>query len=453
MPRYRTAHTLTEAIYRESWDRVDTLLELGGDPNQAAATHSKDRSLPTLPLTMAIQKTNANVAKRLIKAGAAPDGAAGYISPMSAAISKGRLDLVQLLVAHGADPHAKTGNSFIKNHLEAACDRSCVDIAAYLMQMGVRPGDRPDGSTLFHLVMPHAIRENNNKAMIRLLLDKGVDPLAAARTKHGKIDPITYAALYDDGEVVAWFLDAGGDPNLVNHYHMSNLETEHLSLAAIVVLRSAPGQEQVLRTLAGYGANLDARVDFNLNTLGLSAHMHGQDQTYDSGERRMRNMSLLTLAAAIGQVDCTRFLLEHGLDPNDQGARLTTPLHIAIRAADQADKPKFRETLQLLLEAGADPNARDDLGNTPLHYLAERMANHGPVQDDRMMGLVQMAKLLLDHGVDSEIANKNGARPLDLARTKACGNPGFDVLVSYADKLSMERTTPQADNIGRRPRI
>jgi ankyrin repeat protein len=120
----------------------------------------------------------------------------------------------------------------------------------------------------------------------------------------------------------------------------------------------------------------------------------------------------LHLAAFFGQAEAARFLLQHGADleavtRNRRFAAGAHPLHSAVAAQD-------REVVALLLEAGADPNARQHGGFTPLLEAAQ-------------LGNVDLVVLLLAHGTDRGGRLDDGSSAADLAR-KAGNAPLADRL-------------------------
>jgi ankyrin repeat protein len=56
--------------------------------------------------------------------------------------------------------------------------------------------------------------------------------------------------------------------------------------------------------------------------------------------------------------------------------------------------------VKLLLEHGADPNIKNKDGITPLHWAVFKSGVH-----------VEVVKLLLEHGADPNIQNKKGRTP------------------------------------------
>jgi hypothetical protein len=88
---------------------------------------------------------------------------------------------------------------------------------------------------------------------------------------------------------------------------------------------------------------------------------HGCDVVHGRG---LHGDTFLHLAADLGDVALTRWLLERGVDPNAQG-------EFALPALGSA---KVEDVAMLLLEAGTDLSAMDDGGKSFRHYAVEN--NH-----------------------------------------------------------------------------
>lgn len=88
----------------------------------------------------------------------------------------------------------------------------------------------------------------------------------------------------------------------------------------------------------------------------------------------------LRAAAAKGDVDLVKKLLDEGADVNSADVFHQTALHLAALHGQKA-------VAELLIERGADVNARDDSGATPLNYarsngqreVAALLGRHGAI--------------------------------------------------------------------------
>ena len=101
-------------------------------------------------------------------------------------------------------------------------------------------------------------------------------------------------------------------------------------------------------------------------------------------------------AAASRDGATVRRLVEEGADPNTSAGWGQTLLHYAAGDDD-------RETAELLLGKGADVNARNQAGETPLHVAARR-------------NQAEMIRFLASKGADAGATNRGGITALDCAR-------------------------------------
>ncbi|KAH9032809.1 hypothetical protein EDB85DRAFT_1181333 [Lactarius pseudohatsudake] len=133
-------------------------------------------------------------------------------------------------------------------------------------------------------------------------------------------------------------------------------------------------------------------------------HRHGAavDVTDDDDNR-----TPLFAASWDGFIDVTRWLLDHGADPNsqldghDHWLGHWTPIHAA---ADDG----HLEVVRLLLDRGANAEAKTKDGRTPLHLASSE-------------GKAETVRLLLDRGASADAQDKEGRTPFQVASGKGKG--------------------------------
>jgi ankyrin repeat protein len=134
----------------------------------------------------------------------------------------------------------------------------------------------------------------------------------------------------------------------------------------------------------------------------------------------------LHYATFCGMHDIAMFLIiEHSQDVNARGFdRKETPLHVALRRGHV-------EVARVLLEHGADTEARDDDGYTPLLW-ASRFRH------------VDLAHVVLEHGAHTEARDKDNYSPLERAIQNGHVELAQILLEHGADvnAQNMERYTP-----------
>ena len=303
-------------------------------------------------------------------------------------------------------------------------------IVALLLASGLSVAQTPGEAPLFL-----AIRKADTVAAKRLL-DQGV----RADSKDSEGTPALMAAtLYSSADLVKLLLDRGANPNVTNavgatplmwaipdlakvkalleHGADVNAKSKNLGRTPLLVAASYPGSVEVLKLLLGKGADLHAKDDARMHALGK--------------------------AVVSSDVSVVRFLVESGIDPNEEGYGLNPsprlyPRHylpsieylqskglkmnpgvlpaavhwhppqllekwIAMGANVNARSGRYQgsalmtaaaseqatpATLRLLLEKGADPNAEDTEGERPLDWATYR-ADQGKIDVLRQFGAMR----------------------------------------------------------------
>ena len=303
-------------------------------------------------------------------------------------------------------------------------------IVALLLASGLSVAQTPGEAPLFL-----AIRKADTVAAKRLL-DQGV----RADSKDSEGTPALMAAtLYSSADLVKLLLDRGANPNVTNavgatplmwaipdlakvkalleHGADVNAKSKNLGRTPLLVAASYPGSVEVLKLLLSKGADLHAKDDARMHALGR--------------------------AVVSSDVSVVRFLVESGIDPNEEGYGLNPsprlyPRHylpsieylqskglkmnpgvlpaavhwhppqllekwIAMGANVNARSGRYQgsalmtaaaseqatpATLRLLLEKGADPNAEDTEGERPLDWATYR-ADQGKIDVLRQFGAMR----------------------------------------------------------------
>jgi ankyrin repeat protein len=230
---------------------------------------------------------------------------------------------------------------------------------------------------LFELLLARGAPYDINLACVKGDIDK-VRALLAA--DHGAVHfqapckkrPLSCAAEFGQGDIVALLLAAGADPNA---QEADNYLTFPLVAAA------KHNDLAMVQMLLEHGANPNAQTDGAevalLEAIERNRDMANLIASY-GGSLPIHCMDIVTLAAVLHQnpklalsaiyipnperpkeaAQALRLALHHGVNPKDIG------LWTLFRASGNA------ELLRLFLEAGANPNVNDEDGAwTLLHYL------------------------------------------------------------------------------------
>jgi ankyrin repeat protein len=148
------------------------------------------------------------------------------------------------------------------------------------------------------------------------------------------------------------------------------------------------------------------------------------DHIRESSNKNTLNKGLLS-AAARGNLEEVKFLIDRGANVNAEGMDKWTPLH---RAADNG----HTEVVRLLLDRGANIAAEDFSNRTPLHLVAvkgrteaarllldrgaqvdaEDLMKQTPLHRAAGNGQIKVTRLLLDRGAQVDAENYNKETPL-----------------------------------------
>src|ERR1700733_630038 len=140
-------------------------------------------------------------------------------------------------------------------------------------------------------------------------------------------------------------------------------------------------------------------------SLGLLASAFGQTAVAMEIPREELNKQLLE-AARISNIENVAQLLERGAYSNCKDKKCgITPLIYA------STNNKL-EIAKLLLEHGADSNGKDNFDNTPLVWASTISPADDLIWGSTIADKLEMAKLLLEYGADSNYKNKDGDTPL-----------------------------------------
>jgi ankyrin repeat protein len=289
----------------------------------------------------------AAVARRLLDAGASLDtnnGASphhGYRSALHGSVTVNNPEITRLLLRRGADPN--DGESLY--HAAEHHDHQC-------LQLLLARGATVAGTWAVDVAVGA-----DDAVGVRLLLD------AAAQQTPDQVATMATGALasasaHASTPVVAALLDAGADPaKLV----AEDEQTVHASPDALSPLRRAvrAGNEQTAALLLARGVADDATdIDRFLGACArgdrataqrlLGTHPRLSDRLSDRDQA-----AIVDVADSSHAVAAVRLMLELGFSPHARNKFDETPLHLAAAAGDP-------DTVRLLLDHGAELDARDD---------------------------------------------------------------------------------------------
>ncbi len=300
-----------------------------------------------------------------------------------------------------------------------------------------------DGATALHWA---ALKGDLD--MVRLLLQAGAN--VKATTRIGSLTPLFLAASNGSAAVIDELLRAGADAGAMNTTNGTTALMKAASAGSAESIKllldhgaavnaTEPGHNQsalmfaaaanradAIRILAARGADLRAtskvtqirpQKDLDSNEFPLDADLilhanlpPGKAAAAALAGRRASptvsgGLTALLLAARDGQLDATRALVETGADVNQQSAGdKTSPIVLAIING-------HFELAKYLIDHGADPNLANQDGLTALYATIDaQWAPLGggplPVTGHDRIGYLDLMKALLEHGANPDLRLK-----------------------------------------------
>lgn len=361
--------------------------------------------------------------------------------PLRHAATEGDVELVRLLLEHGADTKTYDHDGYSALHL--AVQRSRHTAVQVLLEAGADPFlakgqtrrmSRAKAKTMtpayfalncgdmemVSLFMPYfKTQEQANKALRETVNRQRPDiverllqhPLVDVNAKVCSTTHLYVACHKRDADIIEVLLEAGADPNVLHYGTEAPGEPRNgvNVLYAIAAHSSKTRDEEVVRRC--FKLVLDAGVKLDQTNTELKTPLH--------------------VASDVAAVKC---LLEAGLDPNATTRSGMTLLHITLDlgivrllagSVDVNAKSNYRnftpllniladrpygdsgiDKANLLMDLGADATVIDDVGDGTIHHLVSSYS----LEDN---GLALLGRLV-DSGADVNLKNKEEQTPLHL---------------------------------------
>ena len=339
------------------------------------------------PLYMMSHAGAVNMVRHLLKRDA--DVKAGNEERLGYALvgasQQGHLDIVQMLLDHGADPDAVIISSQARDYaaaLQAASGLGYEDIARLLIDHGANVDltipKSGCGSTALE-----AASARGHRTIVQLLLSAGADNLRLKREEDLRLKNEESIRLKHEEWISETRLKTEESIRLKHEEWISEMRTRK---------NTSSGEKQEALEVAAYDGNLmgvRCLLDKGANPSIIS-------QTPFQGALIAAACSVWNRESA---PEIAKILIENGADVNAVSKNYNTALQAALRLPFPAVSRNLSLTrrykfIEILIDNGADVNAHGIYGETALVLASEQF-------DERVV------KLLLDNGADPNPPNKS----------------------------------------------
>jgi ankyrin repeat protein len=311
-------------------------------------------------------------------------------TPLSCAASKGRDEIVELLLQAGADPNLRGGGAW--NALQYAAEDGDLVLTRILLDPKLDCRTDVNAMTTDQWTPLHLASRRGNESIVALLLEKDAD--VSARIKDGAT-PLHLAALNGHEVVVRLLLEK--EPELVNARADAGVTALHLAAGS--------GQESIVRLLLERKPDLvDARISGEWTALHLAANKGHEsvvrlllDRNAVVNARTQDEATALHLAAGNGHEPVVRLLLDREPD-----------------LADALDKDEWT-ALHFAAKGGHEPVVRLLLDKKPELVDALDKNEWAALHLAALNGYEPVVRLLLDRNADVNARTKDEATALHLA--------------------------------------
>ena len=347
------------AVSYNNEELIESLLAAGADPNLRM---SEDMSA----LDVAALQGTAKTLKRLLAAGAKANSynSDGF-SALTYALLAGRNDVAPILIEAGALDGGVPENAF--SPITAACRHNMVALVRFFISQGLSvnaessyPMEETDPNTgkvtkrIIKLCPLFMAIAGGNRELVKTLLTAGANPNGGAGFEE---PPFFLAMKGKHHEIAAMLLAVGASPDAA--------DAKGTTVLMEVVKRCSP---QAVEICLKSATKLDAR-----NSEGHFA---------------------LGIAAARGELEIVRMLLDAGASPEPQAGDVMPLLCMAVFSQN-------KEMVSFLLSRGLDVHvASDKQGLTPF-LCAVTAGNH------------DMITLLMEHGANPHACDLDGWNAMD----------------------------------------
>ena len=273
-------------------------------------------------------------------------------TPLHVAAFGGHLEVVRSLLELKADVHSLNSEGLTPSQRALEGQRKGeLDIVWLLLNHGAdAKADEKSGNTLLHLAA-----SEGDLALARMSLEHNAD--VNSQNNDG-LTPLLLASRRKNLDVVRLLLDHNADVHVRDKRGNTPLH---------VATSTGNGNLDICRILLNRNAEVDSRTHHGSTPLLLASECGTPelvqlflDHNADPHARDGDGDTLLHCAAITGHLEVVRLLLELNAETNSRNNKGSTPLHLASAGYEEGNL----DVVRLLLDHGADAQAQNLSGKT-----------------------------------------------------------------------------------------
>jgi cytohesin len=340
------------------------------------------------------------------------------------AAADGKIDAVKYHLAAGVDVNVKMKNILATTPLHEAVRNNRKEIVEFLIAQGANVNARDgSGETALYQAAHMGYLE-----LCKLLINNGADlNISTFKITMGH-SPLYIAIRNRHADVAELLITSGADVNKKNKFGESPMDMAiHAKLQNIVNLLIEHGAET--SALKGKGkTDVTAKApEISIHDTVRRGQIESVEQYLDAGGdvdgKDKQDKTPLQHAAFHGHKEIAELLISKGADVNAKDIWEQTPLHKSALIG-------HKETIELLIAKGADVNAKTKGGETPLDtaiqyeepVIADLLRKHGgksgaadSIHVAAAVGNIEAVKQHLVVGTDVDAKDERGWTPLHFA--------------------------------------
>jgi ankyrin repeat protein len=350
-------------------------------------------------------------------------------------LTSGDVEKVKELIEHGTDVNTEVAKGY--RFLHIACDAGYLDIVKQFVDYGANINPRCDDSYYCSHTGETPLIIAVTKGYFNIVKYLVENRACVNKPDNNGVTPLHEACYYGHFNIVKYLVENGADINAQGYENMTPLH-----------IASHQGYTDIAQCLMNYGADVNVKDEYDWTSLHWATkqgHLYIMKQLIDNwADIDIQNVdgnTALHIVATLNGIDMAKLLIDEGADTNIKNNDGDTALHCATRKGCYT-------IFGHLMQKKSCINIQNNRGDTVLHVMcniepdfffmpividtvdlgALKNNPHINIQNNNgdtalhiacgRKGICRMyiIKEFIHNGADTNLRNKHGQTPLNIAR-------------------------------------